>query len=241
MTIHVTLIVGQSNNGAFPLSQLPVNMQPSSAYGQTYIFNGDGPFWGVLTPGTNTGIPSNPTAWGLETAIAFNFAREMEPGDIHLIIKSVKGETGLGEALGLDWHPNSVGEMFDLTASRIAAAKAAMAAIGIDATPTRVVWTQGETDALTNRTYGQYLNDMGALFDAADVEWCNSAAQWTINGVRSDLGGTSADIASAQRFIADPMDAYICTHSLATLDGIHYTPQSILALGAADVSAWLNG
>lgn len=242
MTVHVILVAGQSNVGTHALADLPTYMRPASAYGQTYIWNGDGPYWGVLNPGTNTGSPSSPASWGLETPLAYNIRAHIPAEDVLLIIKSMKGETGAWEnPLGIDWSPNSAGEMFDLTASRVASAKAAMAALGIDATPRSVVWTQGETDALAGRTQAQYTTDLWTLLNEGDSAWAaGTSTEWIINGVRKDLGPSAIDIARAQSSVAsvDSSVLYVCTHSFQTLDSIHYTPQSTLALGAADASAW---
>lgn len=237
MAIVTLLLTGQSNAvGMNPASALPSYMA-SFNYGQTYIWNG-GPYWGVIQPGVNTGGPGPSTQgnWGVETVIAYAF-RQQHPNDTLLIIKSAKGETPLGQVTGVDWNPNSLGEMFDFTTDAIHNAKVAAASIGIDATPTYWAHLQGESDAMSVGLALTYADNFDALLTKAASAWFLGAS--VINTAVAEVRpGLLPYAHSVNAGINQHASKSIATGPLEVLpDGIHYDASGIIGLGTSIFNA----
>lgn len=242
MTTYLVVIAGQSNALGYGmnLSTLPSNLVAPNP--KAYIFGGT--YWGGLQPGVNTGTANNPQAWGPEAEFAYRFGLA-HPTDTLLLVKSAHGSTGLAEdPNALDWSPDSVGEMFDLTDAVIDAARAAyMAATGkVAPGVSAVFWMQGETDA-TNPTsaaaYGAHLIDFLA---AARSEWMGDANGYIGLGRITDTAGAySLDVRQAE-WSVDQADANL--ESFKTIgyamqsDGVHYAAGGQIALGDGFYEGW---
>lgn len=165
------IFAGQSNALGFGMSAgtLP------PGYGEpdplTYIWNNEAGWYEMMRPGLNTGASGDPDAWGPEVGFAYNF-RLAHPGEILIIVKSAKGSTGLAEDPdALDWSPRSEGEMFDLTAERVAAARAYINYPLVDA----VFLVQGEQDAFDLGKANDYQANLTDWLGAIRTSWMDDA------------------------------------------------------------------
>lgn len=222
--------VGQSNAGGHNVvaSQLPSYLQ-NFDFGQTYIFNGDGPYWGVYQPGVNSGLPNQPQSFGPEVMTLYRLRLE-HPDAIILLWKSTKGSTGVAyDTTQVDWHPNSTGEMFDTTTARIAAGKAFL---GFDPGPITVIFRGGETDATDALKAAQHVENAEALVAAARLEW--GADHFVFANINAPAVAFENAVRAAQTYVdlRDPL-----VHSFSTegfglqADGVHDNVDGILAVG----------
>lgn len=201
----------------------------------TFIWDSLKHWWVQMAPGVNTGTPANPADWGPEVAFAQAF-RAAHPGEVLLIVKSVKGETGLAVRPGIDWSPASHGEMFDLTAERIAAARAAF---GPHAPPVdAVLWMQGEEDAADRAAAAAYGPNLQSFLAAVRARW---GAEEVVLGRIGQAGAWSQDVRAAQRSV-DQADGHVTSFDTIGFglqgDGLHYDAAGQLALGRGFFDAW---
>lgn len=236
----LVVFAGQSNAVGFGMSSATLPGHLSLPNPTAYIF--DGNFWGVLTPGVNTGTPMNPNAWGPEAQFAYDFGLA-HPGELLLIVKNgftVKGQTGLAQASGQDWSPNSLGEMFDLTDATIEAAQRAfLRATGSPAPPVSAVfWMQGEEDALSAAKASAYQSNFEAWVSAVRSDWMDNAQGYIGAGRITDSAALpfNADVRVGQ-WAADQPDPYLATFKTIGFglqpDTVHYDAGGLQALGSA--------
>lgn len=238
--MQLVVFAGQSNMVGFgmTLASLPAHLAGFN-YGQTYIWSDALGCWGVLQPGVNTGTPANPQAWGPEVQFAHAF-RLANPDAVLLIVKSAKGSTGLAQDPAVpDWSPASDGELFDLTAERIAAARAS---IGAPA-PEAVFWMQGENDALTAAPAAAYADNLAAFLAAARAEWMGDSAGYVGLARIGDGAALPHSLAVRQaQWQVDQADA--SAESFKTIgfdlqaDGIHLAAGGQVQLGQSFFDAW---
>lgn len=154
------IVAGQSNALGYKVTvdELPESYAPNP---NAVIWNAQALRWDMMVPGVNTGTPANPGAWGPEVAFAASWTRD-HPGEVLYVVKVVKGETGLAQSEGLDWSPESRGELFDTLAAQVAASHIGNAT---------VLWAQGETDAYDLDNALAYGARLDALKDAARDAW----------------------------------------------------------------------
>jgi hypothetical protein len=239
-----TLVVfaGQSNALGFGMSAATLPAHLTTPNANAYIFGGT--YWGGLQPSVNTGTATNPQAWGPEAEFAYRFGLD-HPGETLLIVKSVKGSTGLAlDSVALDWSPDSSGELFDLTDTAIDNARAAFTAATGQAAPgvTATFWMQGETDAGNATTAAAYDDNLVGFFAAARAEWMGDANGYIGFGRITDTAGPySADVRVAQ-WAVDQADGH--AESFKTIgfgmqaDGVHYSAPGQVALGDGFYDAW---
>ena len=237
-----TLVVfaGQSNAVGFGMSPATLPAHLSQPNPNAYIF--DGNYWGVLTPGVNTGTAINPQAWGPEAQFAYDFGVQ-RPGELLLIVKNtftVKGSTPLAQDGGLDWSPTTLGEMFDFTDVTIAAAKQAFTSATGQPAPavSATFWMQGEQDALSATHAAAYQTNFEAWLAAVRSDWMDNPQGYIGAGRITDSAALphNADVRVAQ-WAADQVDPNLATFKTIGFgmqpDTVHYDASGLQALGSA--------
>lgn len=241
----LVILAGQSNALGFGLTLNTVPAHLTTPNPNAYIFNAGGSYWGALTPGVNTGTIANPQAWGPEAQFAYEFGLA-HPGETLLIIKSVKGSTGLAlDGAALDWSPNSHAELFDLTDATIDAAKAAFTSATGQAAPaiSATLWMQGEEDATSATKAAQYEANFAAWATAVRNEWMDDVDGKIIAGRISDSAALpyNMDVRVAQ-WAVDQADADMATLKTIGLgyqaDTIHLNASGEVSLGSSMYSLY---
>lgn len=243
MTINVFLFVGDSYAVGYNMSAatLPAGLSTYN-FGQTYIFTAGATYWGVLTPGTNTGTVNNPGSWGPAVPFA-KLVHEAFPNDINLIVQSAKGSTPVAAGAGLDWSPSSVGEMFDITTQTLAQAKSALlAATGIVMPdPVLTYIDVGANDSFSHSQAQAFQTNFEALVAGARQEWGSDHV------IASRLTDTPAlpynfDVRLAQ-WNADQADAQLETFKTIGMDMqsdlIHRSAVGIVQEAQALFDTWV--
>ena len=224
------VFAGQSNALGFGMSRATLPPEYAAPDPLTWIWSNAGGHFEILEPGFNTGTPANPEAWGPEVAFAHDF-RLTHPDELLIIVKSVKGSTGLAQTdAALDWSPASVGEMFDLTAGRIAAARAAAGEPAVDA----VFIVQGEQDGFDLGAAQAYGANLTSWLDAIRAEWMGDEQGRVALAEISHAheGFELVRQAQAQVAAADPfVDAIDAGWLPLQDDGLHYAAASHVAMG----------
>lgn len=239
--LDVVLFAGQSNALGAP-DGATADYTPSWRVQMWTDVDGDGvgDIFLPLIPGWNTGTPANPRANGPEV----EFARQWllahpGPDDTLYIGKLAKGETPLAASAGLDWSPESQGEMFDraqLVAARM------MAALGVDHL-SAVFWMQGETDATNPDWAAHYADHLRAFLTAVRAEWMHDPDGYIGLGRITDSAALAYnfDVRVAQ-WQVDQEDPH--TESFKTIgyemqpDDLHYDATGQAALGRAFFDNW---
>lgn len=236
---HTVLFAGQSNalgfgnNGAAPYAANDRVQILADTTG-----DGIGDAFTVMRPGTNTGTPANPRAWGPEVEFANQWLAAHPTGTLH-IGKVAKGSTPLAAAEGLDWSPQSTGELYDQAKEASSRMRAALGVASLDA----VFWMQGEQDATIEAWAGAYATNLDAFLTAVRVEWMRTSRGYVAAGQISDSGVLAYDdaVRAAQSQVdeADPQFETFPTSGFAMQgDGLHYAAEGQVALGRAFYEAW---
>lgn len=231
------VFAGQSNALGFGMSRATLPQQDAGVDWLTWIWNNESGAWEPMMPGVNTGTPANPQAWGPEVAFARAF-RAAHPDEILTIVKSAKGSTGLAaDPDRIDWSPDSAGEMFDLTADRVAAARASIGWPDVDA----VFLFQGETDAWDADASAAYADNLRDWFAAIRAEWMGDPEGQIVFGRIADSGPNFETVRWAQYLVdaEDPHATSFDTHALAMQgDGVHYAAPAFLQIGQTFHTLW---
>ncbi len=220
MTTQVLVVAGQSNALGF---QVTPGELPSWYATNSRVQIWDGSAFVTMNPGVNTGTPAAPTAWGPEVGYASAWlADPANAGQMLYVVKSVKGSTGLAQDTGagvLDWSPASVGELFDTTTAKVAAAKAALTG----PFHTTAIWFQGENDALSSTTANAYAANLAGLETAAATAWGLDDFQY---------GRISTSLAFNATVQAAQPDGFATDDSVKQVDGLHFTGAAQIDHGA---------
>ena len=164
------VFAGQSNMGG-PFQNGSSLLQPWRPDPLTQIWDPAAGAWEQMQPGVNTGYPAAAASWGPEVQFALDF-RAAFPNEPLQIVKAVWGGTSLAADTAqwhYDWSPASAGELFDQTTAMVRAAGAALGG----ATPSGLLWGQGEEDANIQAAAQAYGGNLQALFAAARQAWLN--------------------------------------------------------------------
>ncbi len=225
------VFAGQSNALGFGMSAetlAPGHGQPDPL---TYIWNNETQVFEIMQPGVNTGTAANPEAWGPEVGFAREF-RQDHPSEALFIVKSAKGSTGLQQDPDrLDWSPRSEGELFDLTAARVDAARAALGNPDVDA----VFLVQGEQDGFVESWAQGYQANMTEWLSAIREAWMQDP-EGRIGFARIADSTPFFDTVRAAQSRADANDPLAASfdtdgYEMQT-DGLHYGAEGLLRIGA---------
>lgn len=236
------VITGDSNAVGFNLTAADLPAHLTTAIPKAYIFGGT--YWGALTPGVNTGTSNNPGAWGPESQLAYSLGQQY-PGETLLFVKVAKGSTALAQNDGLDWSPNSVGEMFDTTTATIQAAKAAYEAAQGKPAPdvSGVFWVAGPNDAFDYGRATAYQDNLGDLFEAIRDEWMDDPNGLIVYSRMTDGAAMPHNHAvRVAQWAEDQTDGN--AYSFKTIgydmapDAIHYSAAGTVQLGAGLADGW---
>lgn len=233
------VFAGQSNTVGFGMTPGLLPAASQTIHWGTYVWNHEAGGFEVMIPGVNTGTPGCPEAWGPEVAYAEAFRRD-HPDEPLFIVKSAKGSTGLGRNDDrLDWSAASEGELFDLTAAKIAAARAAAGGVPVD----EVLLFQGEQDAYDHAAAAAYADNLRDWLAAIRAEWVGDPDGRIVMGLINDDAPTYAEVVrQAQSLVdaEDPNTVSIETRDLAMqADQIHYAAESYMAIGQGFYDAWI--
>lgn len=235
MTDTLVMLAGQSNalgfgnNGPAPY----VNTARVQIWVDT---NGDkiGDAFNYMNPGVNTGIKSNPLAWGPEVEFAKAWL-EANPEGTLFIGKVTEGSTGLAQRAGADdWSPASDGELFD---------KAKRVALDMQSNLGRdhldgVLYMQGETDGYDQADAGAYHDNFADFLSAVRSEWRGTEV---VAGRIAGAPPYAADVRYAQ-WLLDQEDDHLTTFRTLDFgmqaDGLHYDAAGQVSLGRAFFDGW---
>lgn len=239
--IRTFLFTGDSNAVGYntTAADLPPHLS-TYVFQSTYVFTQGASYWGLMQPGVNTGAPNSPGAWSAEAQFAYRLEQAF-PGDVNLIIKVAKGSTPIASIPGLDWHPGSVGEMFDVTDATIDSAAAAfLAAQGQTLPPLSATFViSGPNDASDLAQALAFQANLEALFAAARSDWGSSYIGFTR---MTDPSGTPYDLeVRVAQWTVDQND--IAAESLKTIgfamqDETHYAPIGLVSVGDGFFDSW---
>ncbi|HEY9234628.1 MAG TPA: sialate O-acetylesterase [Phenylobacterium sp.] len=233
----LVVVAGQSNALGYTLgrSDLPPHLQ--TPVPDAWIWNPLRKGFEPLAPGSNTGAPNNPQAWGPEAQFAWRW-RAAHPCAPLYVVKHARGDTGLAaDPAARDWSISSRGELFDAASTEVSAAKAALAVRGAPVRVSAVLWMQGEKDA-TDRAKGDaYETNLRAFIARVRARWGDAQTVFEIGRI-DDLGdgypGASA-VRRAQARVAETSEHVTLTDTDAfprqPSDGLHLTAKAQVALG----------
>lgn len=198
--------------------------------------------WQALHAGVNTGTAANPQAWGPIVEFAWRWIQD-HPGDTAYFVLSAKGSTGLATDPGaLDWSPSSSGEMFATTTSTVAAAKAALAGMGVSTHVDGLLWDQGQTDAASASASAAYQANLTGFLSAARDAWADPTANIAFGRVSSASAFPyGAQVQAAQSSVdgADGNAASVSSDAFGLqTDNIHYNAAGQVSFGDALYDAW---
>jgi hypothetical protein len=224
------VFAGQSNALGFGMRRETLPAEYAQIDWWTWIWNNDTGGFQVMVPGFNTGTANNPQAWGPEVAFAHQFHQE-HPGEILFIVKSAKGSTSLAQNDdGLDWSPTSQGELFDLTAERVGAARQFLGDMAVDA----VFIVQGEQDGFDPDAAAVYGENLTAWLNAIRHDWMGRDDGRVAFAQIADTHEGFHAVREAQAAVdaADPFAASIDAGYLPLqADGLHYAAEGFLQIG----------
>lgn len=218
MTTQLALIVGQSNALGFQVTAAEL---PSWYATNSRVQIWDGSAFVTMNPGTNTGTPANPGAWGPEVGYAAAWLDDpANAGQTLYVVKSVKGSTGLAsDGAEQDWSPSSTGELFDATTAKLNAAKAALTG----PFHTTALWFQGEQDAASSAKAAAYGTNLAGLETAAATSWAVDDFQY---------GRISTSLAYNDVVQGYQPDGFATDDSVKQSDGLHFTGAAQIDHGA---------
>lgn len=232
------VFAGQSNAVGFGMTPDLLPAVSQAIHWGTYIWNQDAGGFEVMIPGVNTGTAGCPQAWGPEVAYAEAFRRD-HPDEPLYIVKSAKGSTGLAQDdAHLDWSPASEGELFDLTADEIQAARAAAGGPPVDA----VMLMQGEQDAFDAVAAAAYADNLRDWLTAIRAEWMDEPDGHIVIGRINDDAPVYADVVRQAQALVDAEDPHAMSvetsHLAMQADQIHYAADSYMRIGQGLYDAW---
>lgn len=215
------IVAGQSNALGYNVTaaELPASYHTDP---KVVIWNDTTMQWDVMRPGINTGTPANPGAWGPEVAYAMRWTTA-HPNEVLYVVKDVKGETALAQTDGLDWSPQSHGELFDATAKQVADSHIGNAT---------VLWVQGEQDGYDQGQALAYGDNLAGLKTAAAQFW--GAVRFIT--AQSQGPGEFNDLVQQ----GEGPDAVDTSGVDKQADGIHYNGVGQIELGDLMYDAWAS-
>lgn len=233
----LVVIAGQSNALGYGLSGADLPAEFRERDPQAMIWR-DSRFQ-VLEPGRNTGSPNRPAAWGPEAGFARTW-RAARPDRPLYLVKLARGSTSLAPSEGLDWSPASK-ELFAETSAEVQAAKAALAARGLQPRIAAVVWIQGEADAMDASAARAYRANLTALIKAMRQGWREPGAPVVLARI-PDFGAHASEVRAAQAAVddADTLTFSVDAQGLPMqADGLHIAAAGQVRLGQALAEAVL--
>jgi len=241
LPVALVLFAGQSNalgygnDGPAPYTPTPrvqiwTDLNRNGAWDR-----GDG--FAAMAPGRNTGTPRNPRAWGPEVAFAKAWLAAHPKGTLY-VGKVARGSTALARNDGLDWSPQSRGELFDAARTVSAGMRARLARPRLDA----VFWMQGEEDATRPTWAAAYRVNLQGLLAAARAQWMNDPRGYVgLGRIAAPAVPHSRDVRAAQAAV-DRADTHAESFDTAGFvlrsDRLHYAASGQLALGQAFYDRW---
>lgn len=236
--VDLVVLAGQSNAVGYRLTRADLPTASAAPFRDVLIWQ-DGDF-APLTPGTNTGTPRQPGAWGPEVGFAQAW-RAAHPGRRLYLVKHARGSTTLAEAPGPDWAPGS-GELFAETTAKVEAARASLASRGFSPRVVGVLWVQGEADATSPAWTAAYGRNLAALIKSMRLAWSAPGAVVVLAKI-PDWGGHAKAVRAAQAEV-DSGDALTVSVDAQGLpmqaDGLHLSAQGQLRLGERLAAALLQ-
>ena len=241
----IGLIAGQSNVSAFgATAAIPYTPTATVQIWTDVNHNGHwdyGDNFNMLVPGVNTGTFARPTGQGAEVGIAKAWLAAGSPGGMLWLGKSAKGETTIVQNGGLDWSPQSDGEMFDEAAFLAACMRANLGVTQLDV----VFWMEGETAATSAGLAAAYTAALADFLPAVRAEWMNDANGHVVLGRIGDEAAMpySLEVRQAQ-WQADQIDANLESFKTIGMDrlpggDVHLSSLGEQQLGQAFVDTWL--
>lgn len=228
------VFAGQSNALGYGMDRS--TLENAEVGSLTFIWNPARGCWEPMAPGVNTGTAANPEAWGPEVGFAQAFHRD-NPFEPLFILKSAKGSTSLAAAPdGLDWSPESHGELFDQTTDQITLAREALHGADVDAT----FLFQGEQDAADATMAADYAENLRGWLAAIRDQWMRNPDGAVAYGrVNDDLPFVDAvRLAQVevdredQRAVSFETDGFVMQ-----ADMLHYAATGFLEIGRSFFSA----
>lgn len=230
-TADLVVLAGQSNAVGYGLTAADLPPGAGARDPEVLIWQGDR--FVPLRPGANTGTPRQPGTWGPEVGFARAW-RAAQPGRRLYLVKHARGSTSLAMGPGPDWSPGS-GELFAEATQQVEAARAALAAQGLQPRLAGVLWLQGEADAADPAMAGDYRRNLERLIRAIRQRWSAKDAVVVLAKI-PDWGGLADEVRAAQAAVdaADALTVSVDAEGLPMQpDGLHIAAEGQLRLGEA--------
>jgi len=172
MQVDVIIIAGEANALGRGLTAEDVPASYVAGHSNVRIYNPTSGTFVQMVAGTNTGVAGTDVeCWGPEVAFGEHWYADNRTSDLYIIKYTATG-VGLDQSTTEnDWHPSSTGDAWDLTSTRIAAAKSVITGAGDTAKVRAVIWVHGETDAGVEAKALDYNRNLVSFLNAIRDEW----------------------------------------------------------------------
>jgi len=228
---NVILVAGQSNAVGWNETAATV---PSLLQGRSGAMIWTGRAWQYLVNGTNNGkLSSNGSKWGCEAEFARLWA--LERNERLFIVKHAIGGTALADY----WAPGA-GTGYVAMISYATTAKSALAAKGYTVNCIGLLWMQGESDGVSQTQANAYYANLSTFFARVRSDWGSASMPIVVGRIADQAELTYRTVvrtAQAEVVAGDGHAALIDTDAYGN-DGLHYSTNGIVNMGADMYAAW---
>ena len=228
---HVIFVAGQSNAVGWNETADTV---PSSLLGRSGARIWSGSAWEDLINGTNNGnLSSNGKKWGCEAEFARRWA--LESTQPLFIVKHAVGGTALA-----DYWARGAGTGYTAMTSHATAAKLALTRMGNTVNCIGLLWMQGESDTWSEARANAYETNLTNFFAGVRSDWGSANMPIVVGRIANQDQSTNwatVRAAQAKTVAGDAHAALIDTDDYEN-DGLHYTTNAIVRMGAEMYAAW---
>jgi carbohydrate esterase-like sialic acid-specific acetylesterase len=228
---NVIFVAGQSNAVGWneTAATVPSLLQrPSGAMIWT------GRAWQYLVNGTNNGkLSSNGSKWGCEAEFARLWA--LERNERLFIVKHAVGGTALADY----WSPGT-GTGYIAMTRYATTAKSALTGKGYTVNCIGLLWMQGESDAVNQAQANAYCANLSNFFARVRSDWGSASMPIVVGRIADQAELTYRTVvraAQAEVVAGDGHAALVDTDAYGN-DGLHYSTNGIVDMGADMYAAW---
>ncbi len=216
-----------------------------------YIFAGQSNAVGLTPTGHVAPLPEQvrlvkSNTNGLDTiGPEYGFAEVLsaESNGPFVILKSAWSNTALEANDGLDWAPESQGELFDKMIADYAALVTDYAAQGITVDVKGLFWIQGESDGFNTAAAAKYQANLSGFIEAVRAEMGALPVYVAQTAPIEMLGEAGQQVRVAQSNVSDQQtDVYLVdTTGLPQQDALHFSTEGLMTLGEDMAEYYLTG
>lgn len=232
---HVLVVAGQSNAAGWNMTAagVPANLQSTI---RTRIWTTNNGFQRLVNGSNNGQASGYAEYWGPEAEFSRQYVAD-RPGVSLWIVKYAIGSTDLAV------HWASGGAQRNTLTTLVTNAKTALTGAGYLPTVFCCLWMQGESDALTLAHANAYETNLRAFSSYVRSSLGDAETRLGIGRISNSTSLTHREIVrSAQVTVAneDSRSFLVNTDAYALQDGVHYTRDAYVQLGADFYSGYRN-